>query len=88
MEEYSICNIDESLETQNQAAEILLKTFPKADMWPSLNEKESSDTVKESIADENICIGIKIDKQLIGWIGLRPMYEKTWELHPLAILPE
>jgi aminoglycoside 6'-N-acetyltransferase I len=88
MEEYSICHINEFQETQKQAEETLLKTFSKADMWPTLNDKEASDTVKECIADENICIGIKINKQLIGWIGLRPMYEKTWELHPLAILPE
>jgi aminoglycoside 6'-N-acetyltransferase I len=88
MVEYSICHINESTETQKQAKEILLKTFSEADMWPALNEKEALDTVNESIVKENICIGIKINRQLIGWIGLRPLYEKTWELHPLAILPE
>ncbi|MGD9162098.1 MAG: GNAT family N-acetyltransferase [Desulfobacteraceae bacterium] len=35
-----------------------------------------------------MCIGAFLDGQLCGWIGLRPMYEKTWELHPMAIIKE
>jgi hypothetical protein len=35
------------------------------------------ETVSECLIGENICIGIKTNIQLIGWIGLRPMYEKT-----------
>jgi aminoglycoside 6'-N-acetyltransferase I len=46
------------------------------------------ETVNDCLADKYICIGIKINEQLIGWIGLRPMYEKTWELHPMAISPK
>jgi aminoglycoside 6'-N-acetyltransferase I len=88
MDKYSICCINESAETMEQAANILLETFLKADMWPTINEREAFDTVNECIANENICIGIKINSRLIGWTGLRPMYEKTWELHPLAIIPE
>jgi aminoglycoside 6'-N-acetyltransferase I len=88
MEEYSICHINESMETMERAAKILIDTFSEVNMWPDIDEKEASDTVKECIEERNICIGIKINNQLIGWVGLRPMYEKTWELHPLAIMPE
>lgn len=88
MRDYSICFINESKETMEQAAKILLETFPAAKMWPDLNEETALETVEKSIADENICIGIKVDNQLIGWVGLMPMYKKTWELHPMAILPK
>ena len=30
---------------------------------------------------------MKINK-LIGWIGLRPMYDKTWELHQMVVKKE
>jgi len=86
--EYKICEINESEKIKEQAAKILLEAFPAANMWSDLNEKKALDTVNECIAGENIAIGIKINGQLIGWIGLRPMYEKTWELHPLAVKPE
>jgi aminoglycoside 6'-N-acetyltransferase I len=88
MDEYSICCINESTETMDRASEILLEAFLEAKMWPNINEKEASDAVKELTTEENICIGIKVDNQLIGWVGLMPRYEKTWELHPMAILPK
>jgi aminoglycoside 6'-N-acetyltransferase I len=88
MEEYKICNINESIETMELAGKILIDTFSEVNMWPDIDEKGALDTVKECIAEGNICIGVKIINQLIGWVGLRPMYEKTWELHPLAIIPE
>lgn len=88
MEKFTFCQINESEHTIDQAAEVLLKTFSGSGMWVSLDENEAAETVKECTADYNICIGIKIGNQLIGWAGLRPMYKKTWELHPVAILPE
>jgi len=86
--EYKFCKINESENIKEQAVQVLLETFSEANMWPTINEKEALKTVNECLADENISIGIKIEDRLIGWIGLRPMYEKTWELHPLAIKPE
>ena len=86
--EYRICKIDESETIKAQAAQILLKTFARAAMWPGLNEKHALESVNECLVEGNITIGIEIDGQLIGWTGLRPMYEKTWELHPMAIVPE
>jgi len=86
MENYIFCNINESTETKEQAIRLLLETFPKANMWPDLDEETAIETVNESIADENICIGIKINNELIGWGCLCPDYwDKTWELHPFAI---
>ncbi|MCL2443821.1 MAG: GNAT family N-acetyltransferase, partial [Treponema sp.] len=85
---YTICNINESAETMAQAAKILLEAMPKADMWPDLNDEDAAETVEEIITDENINVGIKVDNKLIGWVGLMPMYNKTWELHPMAVLPE
>ena len=71
-----------------QAAKILLEAFPTAGMWPDIDEKQALETLNECIADGNICLGIKINAKLIGWTGLRPMYEKTWELQPMAICTE
>jgi aminoglycoside 6'-N-acetyltransferase I len=87
MENYTICDINESAETMEKAAKILLETMPEANMWPDLNEEMAFETVEECIAENNICIGIKVNDQLIGWVGLIPMYKNTWELHPMAILP-
>jgi len=67
MKDYTFCNINESIETKEEAIKLLLETFPKANMWPDLDEKEAIETVKESIVEENICIGLKINNELIGW---------------------
>ena len=89
MKEYNFCNICESIEIKNQAVQLLLETFPKANMWPDLDEDTAIETVEESIVKENICIGLKINDRLIGWGCLCPGYwGKTWELHPFAVLTE
>jgi len=87
MEKLTFCNVKESNETKEQAVKLLLETFPKANMWPDLDKETATEAVAESIADENICIGLKINDELIGWGCLCPDYwGKTWELHPFAIL--
>ena len=85
MPEHIFCWINESSETMEQAVKILLETFPRAGMWPDIDEKQAFEEVDKCVDTENICIGIKINAKLIGWVGLRPMYEKTWELQPLVI---
>ena len=85
---YAFCKIDESPETLEEAVNLLLETFPKAGMWPDLDEEEARETVNESIEKENIHIGIKVGGRLAGWAGIRPMYKKTWELHPMVISTE
>ena len=87
--EYKFCNINESEETIKQAIELLYITFSEinGDLWLK-NEKDAFIEVKECIKGSNICIGIKLENKLIGWVGLRQMYEKTWELHPMVIKKE
>jgi aminoglycoside 6'-N-acetyltransferase I len=86
---HSFCNISESDDTIKKAAEILYITFIGADRnrWLK-NQKEAFDEVRECIEKPNVCIGIKTEDKLIGWAGIRPMYEKTWELHPIVIKKE
>ena len=86
---HKFCNINESDETIKKAAEILYVTFTGGDRdrWIK-NQKDAFDEVRECIEKPNICIGIKAGNELIGWTGIRPMYEKTWELHPMVIKRE
>jgi aminoglycoside 6'-N-acetyltransferase I len=87
--EYEFFNINEAEETKKQAANILYITFNEinGNLWLK-NENSAIDVVEECIKGSNICIGIKLENKLIGWGGLRPMYEKTWELHPIVIKKE
>ena len=86
--EHKIVEIIESENVKKQAEKILLETFPKANMWLNITENKALETINECIDKENICIGMKKGEELIGLVGLRPMYDKTWELHPMAIKPE
>jgi aminoglycoside 6'-N-acetyltransferase I len=85
---YSFRSIKDSAGLVKQAADILFSAFGaiNKDAWPT--EEKALDTVKECIAEQNICTGILIDEKLIGWTGLRPMYPTTWELHPMVIAKE
>jgi aminoglycoside 6'-N-acetyltransferase I len=57
------------------------------DVWLK-NEEDAFSEVEECTAEPNICIGIKLENELIGWVGIRQMYEITWELHPMVIKKE
>ncbi|HHA1786127.1 TPA: aminoglycoside 6'-N-acetyltransferase AAC(6')-Iaj [Enterobacter hormaechei subsp. xiangfangensis] len=83
--EYSIINIVEQNNYQIDAARILTNTFLDIGnkTWPTI--QSAIDEVEECIDLPNICIGLIHNNQLIGWVGLRPMYDKTWELHPLVV---
>jgi aminoglycoside 6'-N-acetyltransferase I len=69
------------------AARLLCDTFTALgiDAWPNLESARSE--VKECIAPPNRCIMACDGDTLFGWVGLRPMYELTWELHPLVVDP-
>jgi aminoglycoside 6'-N-acetyltransferase I len=86
--EYSIVDIGSNENYVTQAAIILHQVFLKLDIhtWPTI--ASAIKEVNECIENRNICIGILIDNKMVGWIGLRPMYEKTWELHPLVVSNE
>ncbi len=85
---YIFCNINKSKKIISDAAKILFNTFQEINKssWPTFNSALLE--VKDCIKKPNICIGICENDILIGWIGLRPMYEKTWELHPMVISKE
>ncbi|HGK7400531.1 TPA: aminoglycoside 6'-N-acetyltransferase AAC(6')-Iaf [Citrobacter freundii] len=86
--DYSICDIAESNELILEAAKILKKSFLDVgnESWGDI--KKAIEEVEECIEHPNICLGICLDDKLIGWTGLRPMYDKTWELHPMVIKTE
>lgn len=82
---YTFCNLADSPEYQLAAAEILWKAFIQKghDAWPDLESAKQE--VAECINPDYICLGICKDGELLGWVGLRPSYELTWELHPLVV---
>ena len=86
--EHKIVEIKDSENNKKQAEKMLLETFSKTNMWTNITEDKALETINECIKEENMCIGIEIGEQLIGWVGLRPMYDKTWELHPMVIKHE
>ncbi len=74
-----------------EAAHILTDTF--TDMgkgaWPELESARRE--VLECLEAPRICIGAfdaSAGEKLYGWVGLRPLYETTWELHPLVVRQE
>ncbi len=80
-------DIGRSEDLKRQAAKVLAETFVAAgnDIWA--NPHVARQEVDECTAEPNICIGLCDGDVLLGWVGLRPMYEKTWELHPMAVSP-
>ena len=70
-----------------EAASVLMDAFlAKGNTaWPTL--ERARETVAECIAAPNHCLAILCNGTLTGWGGLRPMYDKTWELHPLVVAP-
>ncbi len=77
---------DESL--MEAAAELLTDTFTGLgkDAWPTLESARIE--VMECVSEPNICLALVENGKLSGWIGARPMYELTWELHPLLVKKE
>ncbi|MEP4546716.1 MAG: AAC(6')-Ia family aminoglycoside 6'-N-acetyltransferase [Saccharospirillum sp.] len=69
------------------AATVLMEAFLAKgnNAWPTLERARK--TVDECIAVPNVCVGVLSNGTLAGWGGLRPMYDKTWELHPLVVAP-
>lgn len=69
----------------SQAAHILKRTFTGLgnDTWSDYQDAHQE--VIECIQEPNICIGLCEGDVLLGWIGLRPMYQTTWEMHPLVV---
>ncbi|HAT6669427.1 TPA: AAC(6')-Ia family aminoglycoside 6'-N-acetyltransferase [Corynebacterium striatum] len=85
---YQIVNIAECSNYQLEAANILTEAFNDLgnNSWPDMTS--ATKEVKECIESPNLCFGLLINNSLVGWIGLRPMYKETWELHPLVVRPD
>ena len=84
-------SIHGSTKSIKEAAEILTTAFTglDKDAWPDL--ESAMKEVLDCLQKPNICIGAYAenhDDELCGWIGLRPLYPKTWELHPLVVKSE
>jgi aminoglycoside 6'-N-acetyltransferase I len=86
--EYSIVNIGLNDNYITQAAVVLYNVFNNLEnqSWPTIDSAKME--VNECLENNNICIGMLIDNKIVGWVGLRPMYEKTWELHPLVVIDD
>lgn len=81
----AFCNLSDSESWINQASDMLTRVFSGLgfDSWPNIDSAHSE--VLECIAKPNLCIGIYDNDRLLGWVGLRPMYNTTWEMHPLVV---
>jgi aminoglycoside 6'-N-acetyltransferase I len=50
------------------------------------NGEQSQTAIRNEIINTtDITNNSQANSELLGWIGLRPMYTKTWEMHPLAV---
>ena len=70
---------------RERAAVILFEAFKKRNVpaWPTLDDARRE--VHECVNKDFICVGYAEGSELLGWTGLRPMYETTWELHPIVV---
>lgn len=77
-----------SPDVREQAVCVLFEAFRDRNIpaWPTIDDARRE--VRECAEDKYICIGIMEGNRLLGWAGLRPMYDYTWELHPMVIRPE
>lgn len=68
-----------------QAARILFESFGRMgkNAWPTI--ESAIREVEECCSKDYLCLGLMVEGMLAGWCGLRPMYEKTWELHPMVL---
>lgn len=80
-------DLSEQPSLHTEAASVLMDAFlAKGNTaWPDL--ERARQTLDECIAAPNLCLGLLANGTLAGWVGLRPMYDKTWELHPLVVAP-
>ncbi len=86
--ELDALDIGESAELRIQAARILSAAFSWSPLnpWPVM--QSALEEVDECLEGESFCVGLRYCGRLAGWAGLRPMYDRTWELHPMAVDPQ
>ena len=72
-----------------QAAAVLLEAFTAKGIreWSTIDDARRE--VYECLDKRYFCFGWAENDDVVGWIGLRPMYSTvTWELHPLVVRPD
>ena len=78
-----------SNDIKKQAAKILFEASKSVtnSSWNTIEAAEIE--VLKCCNEEYIAIDYIQNDKLVGWIGLRPLYDNfTWELHPIMVKPE
>ncbi|MEX1215985.1 AAC(6')-Ia family aminoglycoside 6'-N-acetyltransferase [Saccharospirillum sp.] len=85
--DWTTIDLSEKPALHDAAARLLMDAFlAKGNTaWPTL--ERARQTLDECTGAPNLCLGLLSNGTLTGWGGLRPMYDKTWELHPLVVAP-
>ncbi|MEX2320239.1 MAG: GNAT family N-acetyltransferase, partial [Saccharospirillum sp.] len=85
--DWTTIDLSEKPALHDAAARLLMDAFlAKGNTaWPTL--ERARQTLDECAGAPNLCLGLLSNGTLAGWGGLRPMYDKTWELHPLVVAP-
>jgi len=80
-------DLAESNQYQLEAARILIDAFiSKGNLaWPDM--ESAIKEIEVCIEVPNITTGLCVNDQMVGWLGIRPMYDNTWEIHPLVVNP-
>jgi aminoglycoside 6'-N-acetyltransferase I len=86
--DYTFYDISKSDKLKEQAAVILHTAFTNIGKCAWLTIEAARKEVAECSEPANICMGMCRGDTLLGWAGLRPMYDKTWELHPMVMHPD
>ena len=84
-EAQSRCVIDalraDDRDAVDQAAALLVEAFPH---WLPTREL-AQDEVMHALAADRICLAIRAEEEILGWVGAIPGYSHAWELHPLVV---
>lgn len=69
-----------------EAARVLLEAFTTKGIHTWETPADAEKEVEECLNPEYLAIAAVEENELLGWVGLRPMYgNTTWELHPLVV---
>src|SRR5689334_10606051 len=72
----------------HQCASLLVECFDaQPDAWPDMDAalEEMQDCLQ---AGRISLVAVDESGTVLGWIGGRPAYSKSWELHPLMVRPD
>lgn len=51
--------------------------------WPTV--EEAAREVEECLEAPNVLVGAVSEGELLGWAGIRPLYDVVWEVHPVVV---